>query len=110
RRADPARRAFATGLLRAKLHGVAGHPSHVHSVVEYDDTSMAQQRPDGRERFVIDQHVELRSGDVGPQWTPDLHGANWPAGCGASAVVIQQLPQAHAESAFDEPAPLDVPR
>src|SRR5882757_1831587 len=107
-RADPARRAFATGLHSAELHRITSHPRHVDGVVKHYDTSMTQQRADGRERLIVDQHIELRSRNESPQRAANLDRADRPAGRRAATVVVQQLSKAHTECPLDQATAFDV--
>src|SRR6185312_10698791 len=90
-RAYAARRALATGLDRAELHRITGHPRHIDGIVENDEAAVAQQSADSGERLVVDGRIELGGRNVGPERSADLNRSNRPAAGRAPAVVIKNL-------------------
>src|SRR3954452_21946971 len=89
-RADPARRALATGFDGAEFHCEACLLAHVDAVVEHDDTAVADQTVARGKSLVVERSVEQRAREIGPQGTADLHGANGATGERAAADVVDE--------------------
>ena len=109
-RADPAGRALAAGLDGAEFHRKARLLRHVDTVVEYDDTAMADQTISRGKGFIVERRIEQRAWKICTERAADLHGADGATAGGSAADFVDQFAERDAERNLEQAAISDVAR
>src|SRR5262245_14750582 len=107
-RADAAGRTLAAAFDSAEFEGKPSLPRHVDGVIEHDNTAMTDEAVASSEGFVVEWCVEQRAREIGAERAADLHGLHWTARGRATANVIYQLTQRHAEGRLEQTAMPDI--
>ena len=106
--ADATGRALAAAFDGAEFEREPGLMQHIGGIVENHDAGMADQATGGREGFIVEDRVEQRNREIGPERTAHLHRLDRAAGDRAATDIIYQLPERQAEGGLIKPAMPDV--